>query len=263
MLRLERVSKRFVSGRDEVIALADVDLALDRGEFLTIIGSNGAGKTTLLNVVCGTVLPTVGRVWMAGHDVTTVPPHRRARWLARIVQDPLQGSAPNLSIAENLALASRRHRRGLRRALPGRLRRRLRELLREHAMGLERRMDDPVCLLSGGERQALAVTMATLSRPDVLLLDEHTAALDPHNAQRISRLTEGFVRELDLTTMMVTHNMEQAIAMGNRLLMMHKGQFIVEIAGEAKARARVCDLVELFAKRDVSEDALLLAGERT
>jgi putative ABC transport system ATP-binding protein len=258
MLKMEAVSKLFVSGRDRVTALSDLHLEMERGEFLTVIGSNGAGKTTLLNVISGTTSPTAGKVWIAGREVTSVPAHRRARWIARIVQDPLQGTSPNLSIAENLALATKRSHRGLRPALPRALRRRLVGLLREHAMGLERRMDDPVCLLSGGERQALAVTMATLAHPHLLLLDEHTAALDPHNARRISLLTRAFVEELELTTVMVTHNMEQAIEMGSRLVMMHKGAFVVELEGEEKQRATVADLVELFSRRHIAEDELLL-----
>jgi len=260
LLKVEGVTKLFVSGRDRVTALSNLSMELDRGAFLTVIGSNGAGKSTLLNVISGSIAPTTGRVWIAGQDVTSVPEHRRARWIARIVQDPLQGTSPNLSIAENLALATKRRRRGLRRALPRALRRKLMEILKGYAMGLDRRMEDPVCLLSGGERQALAVTMATLAQPHLLLLDEHTAALDPHNAQRISALTQEFVEELGLTTVMVTHNMEQAIEMGTRLLMMHKGQFVIEIEGEAKRTTSVAELVELFTQRHIAEDELLLAG---
>jgi putative tryptophan/tyrosine transport system ATP-binding protein len=258
MLRLEALRRVFRSGPDLVVALSGIDLHLQRGDFLTVIGSNGAGKTTLLNLVAGTIPPTTGRVWIGGQDVTAQPAHRRARRIGRIVQDPLAGTAPTMTIAENLALASRRAGRTVRLALPRRRRAEFVDRVKTLGMGLERRLDDPVSLLSGGERQALTVTMATLSRPDILLLDEHTAALDPANAAAIASLTQRFVADLHLTTVMVTHNMEQAIALGNRLAMMHKGEILMELRGLEKARMRVEDLIALFARRHITEDELLL-----
>lgn len=258
MLRLEGLRKVFRSGPDLVVALSRIDLHLEEGDFLTVIGSNGAGKTTLLNLIAGTFPPTAGHVWIKGKDVTTRSAHCRAQRIGRIVQNPLSGTAPTMTIAENLALASKRSGRSFRLALPRRRRAELVERVRSLGMGLERRLDDPVFLLSGGERQALTVTMATLSRPDILLLDEHTAALDPANAVRIASLTRQFVEDLTLTTVMVTHNMEQAIGLGNRLAMMHKGEIITQLCGEEKARMRVEGLIALFASHHIAEDELLL-----
>ena len=258
MLTLEGVRQVFRSGQDLVVALAGIDLVLDRGDFLTVIGSNGAGKTTLLHVIAGNLIPTSGRVLIDGEDVTATPAHRRARRIGRIVQDPLSGTAPTMTIAENLALASKRSKRSLAVALTRRRRREFADVLRPLGMGLERRLDDPAFLLSGGERQALTVTMATLARPDILLLDEHTAALDPANARRIGELTEAFVERTGLTTLMVTHNMEQAIALGNRLVMMHKGEIVLELGGERKRSTKVPELVSLFSHRHIADDELLL-----
>ena len=258
MLRLERVSKSFHTGADRVDAIRATDLSLEEGDFLTIIGSNGAGKSTLLNLIAGTYPPTSGRILLKGADLTGVPAHRRARRIGRIVQDPLAGTAPSMTVAENLALAMKRGRRGLRPALPRQLQRRFREQLAALNVGLEDRLQCRVDLLSGGERQALAVLMATLVPPELLLLDEHTAALDPSNAAMIVRLTRSFVERLDLTTLMVTHNMEQAIDVGTRLIMMHKGEIIEELRGEEKARATVAQLVDLFSHHHVVDDELLL-----
>jgi len=258
MLKLDHVSKTFHSGVDRVVAVREIDLSLAGGDFLTIIGSNGAGKSTLLNLIAGTFPPTSGRVHLAGADVTNVPAHRRARKIGRIVQDPVAGTAPSMTVAENLALASKRGRRTLRLALPRGRRREFRERLAALGIGLEDRLDCRVSLLSGGERQALTMLMATLARPEILLLDEHTAALDPRNAEMIDRLTCEFVDRLGLTTLMVTHNMEQAIQIGNRLIMMHKGEVIHEISDEEKERANVPDLVELFTQHHVVDDELLL-----
>lgn len=258
MLSLERVSKIFHSGADRVEAICEMDLFLAEGDFLTIIGSNGAGKSTLLNLIAGTVIPTTGRISLNKEDVTTVPAYRRARSIGRIVQDPLAGTAPAMTVAENLALAMKRHGRGLRLALPRKLLRRFHDQLATLGIGLESRLDCPVSLLSGGERQALAVLMATLVPPKLLLLDEHTAALDPSNAVMIVRLTESFVDRSGLTTLMVTHNMEQAIAAGNRLVMMHKGEIIHELHGSQKQYATVEELVDLFSQRHVVDDELLL-----
>lgn len=258
MLDVVGVGKRFRSGADEVLALDRVDLHLDRADFLTVIGSNGAGKSTLLNIISGVLTPTTGRVLLDGVDVTHVAAHRRARRISRIVQDPLKGTAPSMTVAENLVLASKRSGRALCRALPRRRRRELIERVSALGVDLGSRLDDPVSTLSGGERQALAVVMATLCRPDLLLLDEHTAALDPKNAENIVRLTQSYVEEIGLCTIMVTHNMEQAIELGNRIVMMHKGRIVYEAGGATKRGTSVADLVRLFSQRHMADDELLL-----
>jgi len=258
VLRLEGVSKTFQTGADRVQAIVRTDLDLDRGDILTIIGSNGAGKSTLLNLIAGTFPPTSGSIFLGDVEITGVPAHRRAKRIGRIVQDPLAGTAPSMTVAENLALAARRGGRGLRPALPRRRRRQFRERIETLNVGLDSRLRCRVGLLSGGERQALAVLMATLVPPEVLLLDEHTAALDPNNAAMIVRLTQTFVDQLRLTTLMVTHNMEQAIEVGNRLIMMHKGAIIEELHDEQKAAATVPQLVDLFSHHHVVDDELLL-----
>lgn len=258
MLTLDGLSKTFQTGADKVDAVRRIDLDLESGDFLTIIGSNGAGKSTLLNLIAGMFPPTTGRVILSGKDITSVPAHRRARRIGRIAQSPLAGTAPTMTVAENLALAMKRGARTLRLALPRRRRRKLRDRLAALGVGLEDRLNCPVSLLSGGERQALTVLMATLVPPQVLLLDEHTAALDPRNAALITNLTCQFVERLDLTTLMVTHNMEQAIEVGNRLIMMHKGEIIHELHGNEKQAATVPELVELFAQHHVVDDELLL-----
>ena len=258
MLRLKGVSKTFQTAADRVVAIRGTDLSLGRGDFLTVIGSNGAGKSTLLNLIAGAFPPTEGRIELDGTDITGTPAHRRARRIGRIVQDPLAGTAPSMTVEENLALATKRGRRGLRPALPRRRRREFRERLASLNVGLEDRLRCRVSLLSGGERQALAVLMATLVPPEVLLLDEHTAALDPNNATIIVELTRGFVERLDLTTLMVTHNMEQAIGIGSRLIMMHKGEIIEDLRGADKDEATVSQLVDLFSRHHIVEDELIL-----
>jgi putative tryptophan/tyrosine transport system ATP-binding protein len=258
MLALENVSKIFRSGADHVRAIEGLDLFLSDGDLLTIIGSNGAGKSTLLNLIAGTVLPTTGRIAVGGDDVTSVPAYKRARTIGRIVQDPLAGTAPQMTVAENMALAMKRRGRGLRLALTRRLRRHFHDQLEALDIGLETRLHCPVSLLSGGERQALAVLMATLVPPKILLLDEHTAALDPSNAAMIVQLTKSFVQRSHIATLMVTHNMEQALSVGNRLIMMHKGEIIHELHGQEKRFATVEELVSLFTRRHIADDELLL-----
>ena len=258
MLALKSVSKVFRSGADRVQAIRELNLSLADGDFLSIIGSNGAGKSTLLNLIAGTVLPTTGRISLNEEDITKTPAYKRARSIGRIVQDPLAGTAPEMTAAENMALAMKRHGRGLRLALPRKLWHRFRDQLADLDIGLESRLNCPVSLLSGGERQALAVLMATLVPPKLLLLDEHTAALDPSNAAMIVKLTESFVDRSGLATLMVTHNMEQAIAIGNRLIMMHKGEIIHEMHGREKQNATVEELVSLFSQRHIADDELLL-----
>jgi len=258
MLALQSVSKTFHSGADSVQAIRTLDLFLAEGDFLTIIGSNGAGKSTLLNLIAGTVIPSIGRISLNEEDITKTPAYKRSRSIGRIVQDPLAGTAPEMTVAENMALAMKRHGRGLRLALPRKLWRRFRDQLADLDIGLEPRLNCPVSLLSGGERQALAVLMATLVPPKLLLLDEHTAALDPSNAAMIVKLTESFVDRSGLATLMVTHNMEQAIAIGNRLIMMHKGEIIHELHGREKQNATVEELVSLFSQQHIADDELLL-----
>jgi len=258
MLRLVSVSKTFQTGADRVAAIRRTNLALDRGDFLTVIGSNGAGKSTLLHLIAGTFPPTEGRIELDGADVTRMSAYRRARSVGRIVQDPLAGTAPSMTVEENLALAAKRGPRGLCTALPRRRRREFRDRLAGLNVGLEERLRCRVALLSGGERQALAVLMATLVPPEILLLDEHTAALDPKNAAMIVEITRAFVERLDLTTLMVTHNMEQAMTTGTRLIMMHKGEIIEDLRGGEKADATVSQLVDLFSRHHVVEDELIL-----
>ena len=246
----------------ETRALRGVDLAIPQDQFVTVIGSNGAGKSTLLNVLAGTVRATSGRIAVDGADVTAWPAARRARLLARVFQDPLGGTCAALTIEENLALAEARGRaRGLGLAVAASGRARWRERLASLGLGLEARLGDRMGLLSGGQRQAVALLMATMAPSKILLLDEHTAALDPRTAEFVLGLTTLLVRELGLTTLMVTHSMHQALALGDRLLMLHEGRIGLDVAGEAKAKLGVEDLLAEFKRRrgvDIDEDALLL-----
>lgn len=259
ILRVLEVTKTFSLGGSRFSALDNLTLFLSEGDFATVIGSNGAGKTTLLNVIAGTLRPDRGKVEILGQDVTRWPAQRRAKLIGRVFQDPLRGTASQLTVAENLALAAKKGGRGLAPLLSRGRRRYLAQVLASLEMGLEGRLGEKVAHLSGGERQALAVLMATLTRPKLLLLDEHTAALDPANAEKVLAITEKLVAEQHLTTLMVTHRMDQALAVGNRLIMMHKGQIVLDLDEEEKRRLRVEDLVGLFRKVGVSDDALLLA----
>ncbi len=263
-LKLEGICKSFSLPGQRVHALSNVSLSADPEEFITVIGSNGAGKSTLLDIVAGVRHPDKGRVQIAGRDVTSRPAHRRARWVGRVFQDPLQGTVPDLTVEENLALACKKGRRGLRFALGRRRRHLWADALSRLDMSLERRAQELSGHLSGGERQALTVLMATMARPEILLLDEHTAALDPANADRVLRITQDLVGEGGMTTLMVTHRMDQALCLGDRLVMLHAGEILLEVAGEAKSSLQVTDLVRLFHRRGVSDDALLLeATEKT
>ncbi len=258
MLEVQEVTKTFALGAERVVALADVTLALGEGEVATVIGSNGAGKTTLLNVIAGVCRPDRGRVVLAGWDITRWPVHKRAHLIGRVFQDPLRGTAAGMTVLENLALASRKGRRGLWPLVHRHRRQSLYAAVAQLGMGLEKRLQEKVAHLSGGERQALTVLMATLTRPKLLLLDEHTAALDPANAEKVVRITEELVRENRITTIMVTHRMDQAIAVGERLVMMHKGRVVLDLGAGEKRRLQVEDLVALFRSLGVSDDALLL-----
>lgn len=263
MLKLDHVSKTFNPGTvTEKKALTDLCLELEAGDFCTVIGGNGAGKSTMLNTVAGTFLPDSGSIQVGGNDVTRLKEYRRARYLGRVFQDPMMGTAATMSIEENLALARRRgQRRTLRWGISNRERDEYRRALAGLELGLEDRMPSKVGLLSGGQRQALTLLMATLRKPEVLLLDEHTAALDPVTASRVLKLTDQMVRENRLTTLMVTHNMNDALAYGNRLVMMDNGRVILDIAGEEKKKTTVADLMEMFVRASghaLSNDRMLL-----
>ncbi len=263
MIALKQVVKYFHRGSiNEVLALDRVELQVQRGDFITVIGSNGAGKSTLLNCLAGSFPIDAGTIHFDERDVTPWPEHRRARYLSRVFQDPLLGTCGSLSIEQNLALALRRGKpHGLGLGVKGRNRDLFRQQLKQLGLGLEDRLRDKVGLLSGGQRQALTMLMATLVRPEILLLDEHTAALDPKTAQQILELTETLVREQQLTTLMVTHNMKQALRLGNRLIMMHQGKVIFDVAGEQKREMTVEALLERFYTvrgEDFSPDRMLL-----
>ncbi|MDQ0153792.1 putative ABC transport system ATP-binding protein [Robertmurraya andreesenii] len=248
LLQLRQIYKVFNEGTpDEKIALDHVNLVLEPGDFVTVIGSNGAGKSTLMNMISGKLVPDVGEVKIDGSDVTNVKEHKRSRLIGRVFQDPMAGTAPSMTIEENLALAYARTRaRGLRLGVSKKKREFFKEKLEILHLGLENRLQAKVGLLSGGERQALSLLMATFTEPKILLLDEHTAALDPSRAELITRLTKQIVEEYQLTTLMVTHNMQQALELGNRLIMMDKGQIIFEANEEEKKQLTVEKLLEEF-----------------
>ena len=248
MLELTGITKTFFAGTvNERRALQDVNLRLAPAEFVTVIGSNGAGKSTLLNIVAGALTPDRGSVRIDDVEVTRLPDHRRARTIGRVFQDPMAGTAPSMTIEENLAIAyARGQRRGLRRGVTRAKRELFRTELASLELGLEHRLKTTVGLLSGGQRQALSLLMATFSEPAILLLDEHTAALDPTRAELVAALTTAAVQRHQLTTLMVTHNMDQALRLGTRLIMMHEGRIVVDISGERKQRASVADLLGAF-----------------
>lgn len=250
MLELNNITKRFFPGTvNERTALDSLSLRLDKGDFVTVIGSNGAGKSTMLNVISGRYTPESGSIHVNSSDVTRVPEHKRARWVARVFQDPMAGTAPHLTIEENLAIAFRRgERRGLWLAVTRAKRQEFRAALEQLELGLENRLEMRVGMLSGGQRQALSLLMAAHTRPSILLLDEHTAALDPSRAELITRLTGEMVGEHNLTALMVTHNMHQAIELGNRLIMMHEGRVVLEVDEEAKKSITAEQLLEEFGK---------------
>ncbi len=263
MLTLTHVHKTFNTGTiNEKQALIDVNLHLAPGDFVTIIGGNGAGKSTLLNMVAGVYPVDSGTITLAGQNITNQSEHKRARLIGRVFQDPLLGTAADMCIDENLALAKRRgQHRGLSWGIHRHEREQYKEMLSALGLGLEDRLSSKVGLLSGGQRQALTLLMATLKQPDLLLLDEHTAALDPKTAATVLDLTEQIVDEHRLTTLMVTHNMKDAIRMGNRLIMMHAGRIIYDVAGEEKKQLDVKDLLEKFelvAGDDFANDRMLL-----
>jgi putative ABC transport system ATP-binding protein len=248
MLQIERISKTFNPGTpNQVRALRNVSLTLQPGSFLIVIGTNGSGKSTLLNAVAGTFFVDAGTITVAGENITAWPEHRRARFIGRVFQDPFRGTAPTMSIAENLVLASRRGKtRGLRLAVSHRVRNELRDRIRPLNMGLENRLENPIGSLSGGQRQALTLLMASWLKPELLLLDEHTAALDPKTADQVIRLTHDIIARDKLTTLMVTHSMQQAVNLGDRIVMMHKGRILHDLQGSERARVRPEDLLNRF-----------------
>ena len=224
-----------------------MSLTVPDGSFLIVLGTNGSGKSTLLNAVAGTFFVDTGKISIAGQEITRWPEHRRAKHIGRVFQDPFRGTAPTMSIAENLVLASRRgRRRGLGLAVGRRAISELRDRIRPLNMGLEDRLQNPIGSLSGGQRQALTLLMASWLKPDLLLLDEHTAALDPKTADQVIRLTHDIIERDKLTTLMVTHSMQQAVNLGERIVMMHKGRVLHDLQGSAKARIRPEDLLRRF-----------------
>lgn len=264
MLSVRAVEKTFNPGTNVAHkALDGVDLSLEKGEFACVVGSNGAGKSTLFNVVAGSVTPDAGLVSIDGKNVTFEPDYKRARLLSRVFQDPLMGTAPSLTVAENVALALGRSKRGdsLRHAMRREKRDFIAERLRDLGFGLEDRMDVPVGALSGGQRQAVTLLMATIGKPCLLLLDEHTAALDPAATERVLELTDRIVAEQQVATLMVTHDLGDALSHGTRTLVMHDGRIVADVSGDERASMDVDDLLELFratAGTDLSDDKMLL-----
>ena len=258
MLELKNIYKTFNPGSiNEKRALNGINLTLEDGDFVTIIGGNGAGKSTMLNAVAGVWPVDEGKILIDGVDVTRLSEHQRAAYIGRVFQDPMTGTAATMQIEENLALAARRgKRRTLRIGITKAEREQYRELLKTLDLGLEDRLTARVGLLSGGQRQALTLLMATLRKPDLLLLDEHTAALDPKTADKVLQITEEIVARDNLTTLMVTHNMKNAIQYGNRLIMMDAGRVVVDIRGEEKKNLTVRDLLEKF---NIESDRMLLS----
>lgn len=250
MLKIDQISKTFFAGTiNERKALVDLSLQLDEGDFVTVIGSNGAGKSTLLNTVAGRYTVDTGSILIDGNSVAKLKEHRRAKYVGRVFQDPMAGTAPDLTIEQNLSLALKRgERRGLTRGITKARRARFTEELRLLELGLENRLTAKVGLLSGGQRQALSLLMAGFTEPRILLLDEHTAALDPQRAALVTELTDRLVKQGGLTTLMVTHNMEQALRLGNRLIMMHEGRIVFQASAEEKQRLDVPQLLAEFAK---------------
>ena len=261
MLTLSHISKTFNPGTvNEKKALCNLSLHLEPGDFVTIIGSNGAGKSTLFNAISGSFFTDEGSILLDGQDITFLPEYKRARSIGRLFQDPMRGSAPGMTIEENLALAAGSG--GWFSHMMRGDRERFRERLSQLEMGLEDRMKQPVGLLSGGQRQALTLLMATMNPPKLLLLDEHTAALDPATAEKVLQITKEVVSRHSITTLMVTHNMKNALELGNRTLMMDGGRIVLDVQGEERAGMTVADLLERFragAGKDLDNDRILLS----
>ena len=264
MLKLDNIHKTFNPGTiNEKIALNGVNLTLNEGDFVTMIGGNGAGKSTTLNAIAGVWPIDSGKIYIGGDDVTKLSEHKRAKYLGRVFQDPMTGTATTMSIEENMAIAARRgEKRGLSWGITHQERDTYREMLKTLDLGLEDRLTSKVGLLSGGQRQAITLLMASIKKPKLLLLDEHTAALDPKTAAKVLEISDKIIAENHLTAMMVTHNMKDAIVHGNRLIMMHEGKVILNISGEEKKKLTVEDLLHQFEKvsgEEFANDKALLS----
>jgi len=263
MINLENIVKIFHKNTiNENKAIKGINLNIKKGDFITVIGSNGAGKSTLLNIIAGNLIPDEGKIFVNNKDVTKIPDYKRAAFIGQVFQDPLSGTASNLTIEENLAIAQKRGKKrwfGI--GVKSSDRNKFKDALQVLGLGLENRLKDKVGLLSGGQRQSLTLLMATLVKPEILLLDEHTAALDPKTAAKIIELTEYFVDEYELTALMVTHNMKQALNLGNRTIMMHEGEIILDIKSPERDKLTVKDLLEMFSKvrsEEIVDDKMLL-----
>lgn len=264
MLKITNLQKTFNAGTvNAKTALDGLNLHIKKGDFVTVIGGNGAGKSTLQNAIAGVWKPDFGTIEIDGVDVTNMPEYKRAQFLGRVFQDPMKGTAPDMEIAENLCIASKRGiKRRFVRGVKKQDREYYRELLKTLELGLEDRLSTKLGLLSGGQRQAVTLLMATMNKPKLLMLDEHTAALDPKTAAKVLEITDKIVRKNQLTTLMITHNMKDAIAYGNRLIMMQDGHIIVDVEGEEKKKLTVEDLLKLFAQasgREFTNDRAILA----
>lgn len=263
MLEITNVSKTFAKDTvNEHKALSNVNLTLKNGEFVTIVGSNGAGKSTLFNMICGTYLQDTGKIVLDGADISFMPEHKRARLIGRVFQDPMKGTAPNMTIEENLALAYSRAGSGFFAQAVGKKKREFfRERVAEFGMGLEDRMKTKIGLLSGGQRQVVTLLMCTIVTPKLLLLDEHTAALDPVTADKVLDITNKIVKENNLTTMMITHNMSQALTTGTRTIMMDSGEIIIDLDSDTRRKMGVKELLQLYKEKenkDFDNDRILL-----
>lgn len=264
MLSIKSVSKTFFPGQvNEKIALTNVNCKLNHGDFVTVVGGNGAGKSTILNCIAGVHIPEAGQITLEEQDITKTPEHLRASKIARVFQDPLLGTAASMTLEENLAMALKRgEKRGLKRAIKDANRDLFKERLAVLDLGLENRLKDKVGLLSGGQRQALTLLMATLQKPKLLLLDEHTAALDPQTAKKVMEITDWLVGEFKLTTLMVTHNLEQALNYGNRIIMMDSGNIILDLKDDKKEDLTIAKLMDHFANTGtggLNNDRMLLS----
>lgn len=264
MIKIENLNVVFNKGTpDENHALKNINLEINKGDFITVIGSNGAGKSTLYNAIAGTLMPESGHIFLdeENREITFEKEYKRARYIGRIFQNPLLGTAGKMSLEDNMMICSKKGWKGLRISLTGKMREYFRSQLKILDMGLENRLNDNVNQFSGGQRQALTLLMAVMSKPDLLLLDEHTAALDPTNADIVMKLTRQFAEEYNLTVMMVTHNMKHALEYGNRLLMMDGGEMILDVKGQEKADLTMDDIVERFKqikKKELSNDQMML-----
>ena len=262
MLEIQDVSIVFNQGTfDENKALKNINLKVEKGDFVTVIGSNGAGKSTLFNVISGNLNPSAGKIFLGGKDITKLPEYKRSVFIGRIFQNPLLGTAGRMSLLDNMTVSSKKGWKGLRFSQTAKVKNQFKKELEKLNMNLENRLNDNVEQFSGGQRQALTLLMAVMSKPEILLLDEHTAALDPSNAEIVMNLTKEFANEYNLTVMMITHNMRDALRYGNRLIMLHNGRVIIDVQGEEKQHLQIPDLLAMFEKAsgsEMSSDRLLL-----